>query len=43
MHAYAINFYLLTISVIYLRFTVEGELIFLCALIFVTNMKLSDR
>ncbi len=34
MHAYASSFYLLTISVIYLRFTVEDELIFLCALIF---------
>lgn len=43
MHADASNFYLLNMSVIYLRFTVEGELIFLCALIFVTNVKLSDR
>lgn len=43
MHAVATYFYLLTISVIYLCFTVEGELISSFALIFVTNVKLSDR
>lgn len=43
MHADATYFYLVTVSVSDLCFTVEVKLISLFALIFVTNEKLSDR
>lgn len=42
MHADTTYFYLVTVSVIYLHFTVEGKLVSVFALIFVTNVKLSD-